>query len=240
VILNEDIRKVMAFFQSSAKHVKENLVPAIASPKSDVTNCLTENATSVLLGLPLSTSQFLSIESPVLQEIISEEPGFESTPAGKTQFLVLPKSGVVVTSAVSNDSGFGEGSGTAPGIGFLENLRSVKHMTAAENLYSIIKKEELWEQQKKKAKREKEDDSISVNREVGKGESVVAQVGDNADYTKEENMMSHVNTESFFDIDDSSCAPQNGSADFSADISEAPDENDMRFFARYISSYVDV
>uniref|UniRef100_A0A0G4HU76 AAA+ ATPase domain-containing protein n=1 Tax=Chromera velia CCMP2878 TaxID=1169474 RepID=A0A0G4HU76_9ALVE len=73
---------VLIFFGSQRKHVKDGLFHHLAS----ISNSWTRPPDSVmnaLLGFPLSASQFLEISQQAVVDVVSEEPSFAQSAAGK-------------------------------------------------------------------------------------------------------------------------------------------------------------
>jgi len=81
-MLGCSLNEVADFFDSTRLHIKEGLVPSLQHMHFGI-GTSSESTISVLLGTPLTTSQFLSIESPTLASIVQEEPDFDKTKAGK-------------------------------------------------------------------------------------------------------------------------------------------------------------
>jgi hypothetical protein len=148
--MNVPLTQVAEFFASTRKHVKEGMIPA--SPHAQIAmGGLSENTVSILLGMPVKPSQFLSIESPTLAEVVSEEPGFEQTAAGKAAKLGQPvqdpdDDGMQPPKLTKNPS-------------YLDGLRSQNDFKE-ETLYMILKKEES---------REKEEWQANMKKHVGQG-----------------------------------------------------------------------
>lgn len=89
-LANVPLPEIMDFASAQGKWAKNSLLNAIAHPRHNIS--VTENAALGLIGVCLSSTQFLSIESPLLQEVISNESGFEETNAGKGGLFVLKRS----------------------------------------------------------------------------------------------------------------------------------------------------